>query len=259
MKQISLYNLRHMQLHQIFLKSQTYQMPHQNCSPRIDYKHYFRWREQIPSVNASPSIYQTEKHQNMKMISFYTLRDCWKNTSQTQTRSSWPLSYLKLGNTQLLVEVHDKPGHQGATHTYCLIKCQYYWKGMNKDIRKYTANCTLCHRETDKVQSYPLLITEIPEQTLGEIAIDLVTECETSTSGNKHIVTIIDHLKGWMVAFPILDKSADTIVSTFISQYLTVHMCPRYILSDNSIELKNQLMDQVLQQLGTDCIFSVPY
>ena len=28
----------------------------------------------------------------------------------------------------VLMEAHDKLGHQGVTHTYCLIKCQYYWK-----------------------------------------------------------------------------------------------------------------------------------
>ena len=44
----------------------------------------------------------------------------------------------------ILVEAHDKLGHQGNNCTYCLIKCQYYWKGMNKDIRKYIANCILC-------------------------------------------------------------------------------------------------------------------
>ena len=44
----------------------------------------------------------------------------------------------------VLVEAHDKQGHQGVTHTYCLSKWQYYWKGMNKDIWKYIANCTLC-------------------------------------------------------------------------------------------------------------------
>ena len=36
-------------------------------------------------------------------------------------------------------------------------------------------------------------------------------------------------------------------------------MCPRYILSDNGTEFKNSLMDQVLQQLGIDRIFSAPY
>ena len=97
---------------------------------------------------------------------------------------------------------------------------------------------------------------EIPDRPFDKIAIDLVTHCKTSTSGNKHILTMIDHLTGCPEAFPIPDKSADTIVATLINQYLSVHMCPRYILSDNSTEFKNSLMDQVLQQLGIDRIFS---
>ena len=64
----------------------------------------------------------------------------------------------------VLVEAHDKLGHQENTHTYCLIKCQYYWKGMNKDIRKYIVNCTLCHRDKAKVQAYPLQMAEIPDR-----------------------------------------------------------------------------------------------
>ena len=72
-------------------------------------------------------------------------------------------------------------------------------------------------------------------------------------------MTIIDHLTGWPEAFPIPDKSADTIFSTFINEYLPVHMCPWYILSDNGMEFKNSLVDQVLQQLGIDRIFSAPY
>ena len=153
----------------------------------------------------------------------------------------------------------DKLWHQGNTCTYCLIKLQYYWKGMNKDIRKYIANCTLCHREKAKVQNYPLQMTEIPDRPFYKIAIYLITECETWTSGNKHILIIINHLRGLPEAFHILDKSADTIVTTFINKYLPVHMCPRYILSDNGTEFKNNLMDQVLKQLSIERIFSAPY
>ena len=36
-------------------------------------------------------------------------------------------------------------------------------------------------------------------------------------------------------------------------------MCLRYILSDNGTEFKNNLMDQVLKQLGIEWIFSAPY
>ena len=71
----------------------------------------------------------------------------------------------------VLVEAHDKLGHQRNTHTHCLIKHQYNWKGMNKDIRKYITNCTLCHREKAKVQAYPLQMTEIPDRPFDKIAI----------------------------------------------------------------------------------------
>ena len=88
---------------------------------------------------------------------------------------------------------------------------------------------SLCRQDKAKVQQYPLQMTEIPDRPFDKITIDLVTGCETLTSGNKHILTIINHLTGWPEAFPIPDKSADTIVTTLINQYLPVHMCPRYI------------------------------
>ena len=120
----------------------------------------------------------------------------------------------------ILVDAHDKLGHQGNNHTYCLIKCQYYWKGMNKDIKKYIENCILCRQDKAKVQQYPLQMTEITDRPFDKITIDLVTDCEMSTSGNKCILTIIDHLTGLPEAFPIPDKSADTIVTTLINHYL---------------------------------------
>ena len=52
----------------------------------------------------------------------------------------------------VIVEAHDKLGNQGNSHMYCLIKRQYYWKGMYKDTRKYIANCVLCRCEKAKVQ-----------------------------------------------------------------------------------------------------------
>ena len=65
----------------------------------------------------------------------------------------------------VLVEAHDKLGHQGNTHTYCLIKCQYYWKGMNKDIHKYTANCALyATGRKPKFKIILLQMMEIPDR-----------------------------------------------------------------------------------------------
>ena len=127
---------------------------------------------------------------------------------------------------------------------------------MNKDICKYISNCALCIREKARTQVYPLQIPDIPDTPFNKIAIDLVSDLNVSASGNQHILTIIDNLTGWLEAFPIPDKQADTIVHIFINNYLPIHMCRHFILSDNGTEFKNQLMDNVLQQLSIDYNFS---
>ena len=101
-------------------------------------------------------------------------------------------------------------------------------------------------------------MTDIPDRPFDKIAIDLVSDLNISISGNQYILNIIDHLTGWPEAFPILDKKADTIVHVLINNSLSVHMCPHYILLGNGTELKNQLIDNVLQQLGIDGIFFCP-
>ena len=121
---------------------------------------------------------------------------------------------------------------------------------MSKDIHKYINNCALCKREKAKTQVYLIQMTDIPHRPFDKIAIDLVSDLNISASGYQHILTITDHLTGWPEAFPIPDKKADTIVCIFINNYLPIHMCPHFILSDNGTEVKNQLMETFSNNLA---------
>ena len=159
----------------------------------------------------------------------------------------------------ILVETHDKMGHQGNNRMYSLIKRQYYWKGMAKDVKDYIQRCPPCQQEKARVQSYPLHMTEIPDRPFDKIAMDLVIDFTESNKGNKHILTIIDLLTGWPETIPIPNKSANTITKAFIRHYLPRHLCPRFILSDNGTEFKNQIFDKVTKDLGIEKIFSAPY
>ena len=100
---------------------------------------------------------------------------------------------------------------------------------------------------------------EIPDRPFDKITMDLVMDFTESNKGNKHILTIIDLLTGWPETIPIPNKSANTITKAFIRHYLPRHMCPRFMLSDNGTEFKNQIFDKVMKDLGIKRIFSAPY
>ena len=109
---------------------------------------------------------------------------------------------------------------------------------MNRDICKHINNCALCKREKARSQIYPLQMTYIFDRPFDKIVIDLVSDLNISASENQHILTIIDYLLGLPEAFPIHDKKADTIVHIFFNNYLPIHMCSCFILSDTGTEFK---------------------
>ena len=92
--------------------------------------------------NGKAPQHQTDLYTHVRGLQYKHMTDSGQKFLALVIPKSWKYT--------VLVETHDKLGHQGNTHTYCLIKHQYYWKGMNKDIRKYIANCSICHREKTK-------------------------------------------------------------------------------------------------------------
>ena len=106
-------------------------------------------------LNGKAPHHEFDTFTHMKGLLYKHVADTGKKFLALGIPKSWKYT--------VLVEAHDKLGHQDNSCTYCLIKCQYYWKGMNKDIGKYIANCVLCWLEKAKVQQYPLQMTNIPD------------------------------------------------------------------------------------------------
>ena len=191
------------------------------------------------------------------------LRDYSINMCQMLERQFLALVIPKSWRFTILVEAHDKLGHQG-NNSHILpnkktILLERYEQGHKKIHCKLTALSVNVTKQ--KFNNIPPADDEDTRQTIWQDCHRSgIPTAKLPASGNKHILTIIDHPTGWPRSFSHpRHKSADTIVAMLINNYLPVHMCPRYILPDNGTEFKNNLMDLVLQQLGIDRIFSVPY
>ena len=55
----------------------------------------------------------------------------------------------------LLSEAHDKMGHNGAGHTYTLLKQYYYWKGIKTSVDKHVKNCYQCQKCNQQKSGIP--------------------------------------------------------------------------------------------------------
>ena len=78
--------------------------------------------------NGKALQHETDVFTHVKGLLYKHVMDSGKQFLALVIPKSW--------NYMVLVEAHDKLGHQGSSCTYCLIKRQYYWKSMDEDIRK---------------------------------------------------------------------------------------------------------------------------
>ncbi len=94
--------------------------------------------------------------------------------------------------TQVLQQLHDEHGHQGAERTTELIRQRCYWPGMHHDIRQWCQDCERCQvaKDTQLVACAYMghLLASRPNQVL---AIDF-TILEPSRNGMENILVMAD-------------------------------------------------------------------
>ena len=91
------------------------------------------------------------------------------------------------------------------------------------------------------------------------IAIDTIDKLPMASSGNKYSLACIDLLTSYIIAVPIPNKTAESVVEAYLSGILSRTGASMVCLSDNRSELNNSQMNNVLKQLGIKHIFSNPY
>ena len=105
----------------------------------------------------------------------------------------------------------------------------------------------------------PLITLRIPKVPFACIAIDTIGKLPTTSSGNRYALTCIDLLTSYVIAVPMPDKTAESVVEAYLSGILSRARASMVCLLDDGLELKNSQMNTVLKQLGIKHIYSSPY
>ena len=163
---------------------------------------------------------------------------------------------------QILREYHDSEfggGHGSAEKTYDKVRRRYFWPNQYRDVVKYVHSCDICKARRLKRARAPMQDMPIPEYPFEMIAVDTCGPFPETSSGNKYVITFIDHFSAWPEAFPVKNKTAETVGSLILNEILPRHGCPRILLSDRGTEFLNAVISHITEKLRVTHIQSSPY
>ena len=151
--------------------------------------------------------------------------------------------------------------YNGYQRTYAAIKHSYYWKGMRKHILVHCKTCVTSAKQRVQKTQFEKQIFEPGVQPMEFICIDLIGEFHPPTSkGNSYTLTAVCMLTGFTFCIPIKNKSAEEVVTAWRNHISFPFGLCRKLLTDNGTEFKNDLFNNVAEQLGVERkIYTPPY
>ena len=130
---------------------------------------------------------------------------------------------------------------------------------MRMNVKNHISNCITCSKNLSNISCHPQLHLEIPKIPFACIAIHTIGKLPTTSSGKKYALTCIDLLTSYVIAVPMPEKTANSVIEAYLSGVLSRAGASIVCLLDNGSELKNNQMNTILKQLGIKHIYSNPY
>ena len=91
------------------------------------------------------------------------------------------------------------------------------------------------------------------------VAMDLLDMSVTTSQGNRYVLVMVDCFTRWTEAFPLPDKTAQSVVDAFFNQVVCRFRMPSVIHSDQGREFENKIMQELCLFGGAHKTRTTPY
>jgi hypothetical protein len=143
-------------------------------------------------------------------------------------------------------EMHNVPyaGHPGYQKTIAVVKIQYFWPGMKRDIAEYIARCMECQKVKAEHRHPAGLLQPlpIPEWKWEVVTMDFITGLPRTGKLHDLIMVVVDKLTKFAHFIPLKNthKAAD-VVDIFMKEVARLHGIPKTIVSDRDPKFTSNL------------------
>ncbi len=152
-------------------------------------------------------------------------------------------------------------GHQGSSKTKDKVLSNFYWPGVQSDIRRFCYSCDICQRTVPKgrVTRVPLGNMPLIDVPFDRVAIDLVGPIHPcSDRGHRYILVLMDYATRYPEAVPLKSIEAERIAEELVVMFSRLGI-PREILTDLGSQFTSGIMKEVSRLLSIKQLVTTPY
>ena len=158
--------------------------------------------------------------------------------------------------SKCIAECHDSPygGHKGIAKTLDLLRRDYWWPGMKKDVTEYVTTCAACQRNkaSNQKKAGSLSPLNIPVGRWHSVSMDFITGLPCTEKGHDAIYVVLDRLTKMAHFIPCTkDTGALDTAQLFVDHVYKLHGFPLEIISDRDARFKSEFWQRLTQLLGT--------
>ena len=154
---------------------------------------------------------------------------------------------------------HELRGHQGPERTLAQLQERCFWPAMSADVFNHCRSCHRCQvaKAPPSGVQHPLrhLAAHAP---LEIVAIDF-TRLEMSRNEYEDVLVITDVFTKWVVAVPVKDQSAETVVRVLIDEWILNFGAPTQLHSDQGRNFESRLVGLLCHHYGIHKSRTTPY
>ncbi|XP_067659772.1 uncharacterized protein [Haliotis asinina] len=152
-------------------------------------------------------------------------------------------------------------GHMGSKKTLDRVTSQFYWPGVQGDVRRYCISCDICQRTTPKgkVSKIPLGTMPLIETPFERVAVDLIGPIYPVTDrGNRYILTVVDYATRYPEAVALPRIETEYVAEALLEIFCRVGV-PKEILTDMGSQFTSAVMKEVSRLLSLKQLTTTPY
>ncbi|XP_062599512.1 uncharacterized protein LOC134261046 [Saccostrea cucullata] len=152
-------------------------------------------------------------------------------------------------------------GHLAISRTSSRILSEFYWPGLQTDVKLFCRSCDICQRtiQKGKVSKYPLQKMPLIDVPFKRVAVDIVGPMHPITDkGNRYILTLVDFATRYPEAVPLPSIETERVAEALIDIFSRIGV-PEEMLSDMGSQFTSSIMREVSRLLSLNQLTTTPY